>query len=45
MNYTIHDGFPFYIELLEDLDYRQQFASTENVEMLETIDEEKANYR
>ena len=45
MKYTVQDGFPYYVELLEDADYRQLFSSPENFILLETISEEKARYR
>lgn len=45
MKYTIQDGFPYYIEMLGNADYRLIFSSQENFNLLETIDEEKANYR
>jgi hypothetical protein len=45
MKYTIQDGFPYYIELLGEENYRQLFASKESFALLETISEEKANYR
>ena len=45
MKYTIHDGFPYYIELLGDLDYRQLFLSKENIQLLQSLTEERAGYR
>ena len=45
MKYTVQDGFPYYVELLEDANYRQLFSSPENFILLETISEEKASYR
>ena len=45
MQYTVQDGFPYYIELLGDADYRQLFSSQENFALLETISEENAGYR
>jgi hypothetical protein len=45
MKYSISDGFPFYIELLGDKDYRQLFASTENLELFKSVTEENAAYR
>jgi len=45
MKYTAEDGFPYYIELLGDADYRFLFSSQENFELLETLSDEKANYR
>lgn len=45
MKHTIQDGFPYYIEMIGNVDYRQLFSSQENFELLETIPEEKANFR
>jgi uncharacterized damage-inducible protein DinB len=45
MKYKIEDGFPYYIELLGDLDYRQLFSSQENFTLLESISEQQAAYR
>jgi hypothetical protein len=45
MKYTIQDGFPYYIELLGEADYRPMFSSQENFAFLETIDEANAKYR
>jgi hypothetical protein len=43
--YTVSDGFPYYIEQLENADYRQLFVSQDNFALLGTINEEKAKYR
>jgi hypothetical protein len=45
MKYTVHDGFPYYIELLGNSNYRQLFCSQENFALLESINEEQACYR
>lgn len=45
MKYTVEDGFPYYIELLGDTDYRQQFLSQENFKLLESLTEEQAGFR
>lgn len=45
MKYSLEDGFPYYIELIENLDYKKLFYSQENMASLEKINEEKANYR
>ena len=45
MKYSVSDGFPYYIELLGNTDYRQLFSSRENLTFLETISEEKTSYR
>ena len=45
MQYTVQDGFPYYIELLGDLNYRQLFSSQENFALLESISEEQACHR
>ena len=45
MKHTINDGFPYYIELVGDLDYRQLFLSKENMQWLQSLTEERAGYR
>lgn len=45
MRYTVQDGFPYYIELIEHADYKQLFASQENFALLDTMSEEQAGYR
>jgi len=45
MKYRLEDGFPYYIELIETVNYRQLFSSQENLTWLGTISEEQANYR
>jgi uncharacterized damage-inducible protein DinB len=45
MKYTVQDGFPYYIELVEDADYKQLFTAQENFSMLEAMNEERAGYR
>jgi hypothetical protein len=45
MKYSINDGFPYYIELLGDKDYRQLFSSNNNLELLRSVTEENASYR
>ncbi len=45
MQYTVQDGFPYYIELTGNADIRQLFSSNENFTLLETISEEKSTYR
>lgn len=45
MKYTVQDGFPYYIELLGNSNYRQLFSSQENFALLESISEEQASYR
>jgi uncharacterized damage-inducible protein DinB len=45
MEYTVRDGFPYYIELLGNSNYRQLFSSYENFALLESISEEQASYR
>jgi len=45
MKYTVQDGFPYYIELLGNADYRQLFTSQKTFALLEGINEEQANYR
>lgn len=45
MKYTVQDGFPYYIELVENEDYRLLFSSQVTIALLETISEEQANFR
>lgn len=45
MKYTVQDGFPYYIELLGNADYKQLFTSPATFVLLEKISEEQANYR
>lgn len=45
MKYSINDGFPYYIELLGDKDYRQLFGSKANLDLLKSLTEEQAAFR
>ena len=45
MNYTVQDGFPYYIELLGSKDYRLLFFSQDNFSLLNGISEEQSTYR
>jgi uncharacterized damage-inducible protein DinB len=45
MKYTVADGFPYYIALVGNQDYRQLFRSKETIQALGSISEEKASYR
>lgn len=45
MQYTVNDGFPYYIELTEGEDYRQLFTSPQTFDLLKTISEEQSAYR
>lgn len=45
MKNTVSDGFPYYIELMENTDYRSFLAAQKDLAFLETIREEKAAYR
>ena len=45
MKYSINDGFPYYIELLGDKDYRPLFFAKEAIALLGPLTEEKASYR
>lgn len=45
MKYTVEHGFPYYIELIGDSDYRQLFQSGDHIGFLEEISEEKSSYR
>jgi uncharacterized damage-inducible protein DinB len=45
MKYSINDGFPYYIELLGDTNYRQLILAKEAITLLGPLTEEKASYR
>lgn len=45
MKYSINDGFPYYIELLGDRDYKNLFVSKEHLNLLKSLTEEQATYR
>jgi hypothetical protein len=45
MKYSINDGFPYYIELLGDTNYRQLILAKEAIALLGLLTEEKAGYR
>lgn len=45
MKYSVQDGFPYYIELLGNADFRTLFSSQENFALLDSISEEQATYR
>jgi len=45
MKYTVQDGFPYYIELVGNSDYRQLFTSQTTFLLLAAISEEKGTYR
>lgn len=45
MTLTVSDGFPYYISLLGDADYKKLFTSTQNLKLLFSLSEEKSTYR
>ena len=45
MKYSIKDGFPYYIELLGDTNYRPLFLTKEAITLLGPLTEEKASCR
>ncbi len=45
MNFTVSDGFPYYIELLGDADYRDLLYSNANFEKLQKLSKEESEYR
>jgi uncharacterized damage-inducible protein DinB len=45
VKYTVQDGFPYYIELLGSKDYKFIFSAQDSFALLDTINEEQANYR
>ena len=44
MKHQLSEGFPYYIELVENLDYKKLFFSQEIFSFLNLISEEKSNY-
>lgn len=45
MKNSVNDGFPFYIELVENLDYKLLFKSEDHIKKLESLTEAQASYR
>ncbi len=45
MRYTPKDGFPYYFDLVKNLDCKPLFSSLSTIAFLNTINEEKAAYR
>ncbi len=45
MNYSVNDGFPYYIECLGNQNYLQAFLSKEHMNLLRSISEEQSAYR
>jgi len=45
MKYTSKDGFPYYFDLVEDIDCKLLFSSLSTITLLNSINEEKATYR
>jgi len=45
MKYTVDDGFPYYIALVESHDYLKLFSSNDNFQLLKGISEEKSTFR
>lgn len=45
MRYSVSDGFPYYIELVGDNDYRQLFQLGESFSLLKSLTEEQAQHR
>lgn len=45
MAYTPKDGFPYYLELVKNVDYLTLFTSEKNAAFLNSISEEQAMYR
>lgn len=45
MKYTPKDGFPYYVNLVEENDLQKLFSSLSNLPLLKSIDEEKAAHR
>jgi uncharacterized damage-inducible protein DinB len=45
MKYSINDGFPYYIELIDGKNYYELFTTKENLNLLKSLTEEQATYR
>ncbi|UZR94938.1 DinB family protein [Chondrinema litorale] len=45
MKYTVADGFPYYIELVEDKDYNELFLADESLQIFKSLTEEKSTFR
>jgi hypothetical protein len=45
MLYSVNDGFPYYMELLGNLDYKQLFSSKETFDLVDSITEAQAGFR
>jgi len=45
MSYSPADGFPYYFDLVKNEDCRSLFTSISTITFLETIDDEKAEFR
>lgn len=45
MQYSVNDGFPYYVELTGGQDYKQLFSSTATFNMLGSLTEEQAGFR
>ncbi|MFN3404859.1 MAG: DinB family protein [Cytophagaceae bacterium] len=45
MPYTIQDGFPYYIQMVGDKDFRSLFKSEENFNFFGAFSEEQSTYR
>ena len=45
MKYAVQDGFPYYIELVGDADYKEPFTSSSIFNLLSSISEEQSTYR
>ncbi|HMV44286.1 MAG TPA: DinB family protein [Leptospiraceae bacterium] len=45
MKLTVEDGFPYYIELVGEKNWKEIYKAKESINLFEKIDEEKANYR
>lgn len=45
MKHSVNDGFPYYIELVGNHDYKALFLSEENIKLIESLTEEQSSYR
>ncbi|MCE7991649.1 MAG: DinB family protein [Roseivirga sp.] len=45
MSYTPEDGFPYYLDLVKDIDCQSLFTSTSTFDLLSSLTEEQGSYR
>jgi uncharacterized damage-inducible protein DinB len=45
MNYSVNDGFPYYIQLVGSTNYQQLFSQKESIQLFKSLTEAQANHR